>query len=112
MFLPSVLVALLPLASAIDPLEAVKQSRPYLFSNPPVEDADFKIPTVHESAVMARRIMQLSSIGTLVTRFPDQSSSDEPSTSENRPTEVEGSPIGLMEYYVSLHTSETYDTCA
>jgi hypothetical protein len=110
MFLPSAIIALLPLASAINPLKAVKQSPQYLFSNPPVEDTDFKIPTVHESAIMARRILQLSSIGTLVTRFPDQSSSNEPSMSENRPAAVEGSPIGLMEYYVSRLTSETYDT--
>lgn len=54
---------------------------------------------------MARRILHLSSIGTLVTTFPTGSTSqkveddDELGVLENRPVEVEGSPIGLMEYY-------------
>ena len=52
---------------------------------------------------MARRILRLSSIGTLVTSFPDgQSSTDDdgdPAALENRPQAVENNPIGLMEYY-------------
>lgn len=68
-----------------------------LFSNPPVEDERYyEIPTIHESAIMARRIMHLSTLGNLVTAFPYQRSSDEPATQENRPNGVEGSPIGLM----------------
>lgn len=72
----------------------------------PAHNADLRIPTVHESVVMARRIMHLSSIGTLVTTFPEESqhSTEDDSlggamTRENRPPEMAGSPIGLMEYY-------------
>ncbi|KAK3687036.1 hypothetical protein LTR37_019198 [Vermiconidia calcicola] len=48
---------------------------------------------------MARRILHHSSIGNLVTSFPIHDSDEGSSTLENRPAEVEGSPIGLMEYY-------------
>ncbi|EMC94416.1 hypothetical protein BAUCODRAFT_73680 [Baudoinia panamericana UAMH 10762] len=75
----------------------------------PVQDEDYHIPTIHESTVMARRIMHLSSISTLITTFPAPSlhsilsgnaSDDEQLTTwENRPPEMAGSPIGLMEYY-------------
>ncbi|KAK5175252.1 uncharacterized protein LTR77_000389 [Saxophila tyrrhenica] len=94
LLLPFQLLALVAASS-------IPQSGPqYVFSNPPVEDNDYHIPTVHESTVMARRIMRLSTIGTLVTSFPEHSSnSEELGTLENRPKEVEGSPIGLMEYY-------------
>lgn len=44
--------------------------------------------------------MHLSTLGTLVTSFPHHTSSDEDENIlENRPSEVEGTPIGLMEYY-------------
>ncbi|KAK8210283.1 hypothetical protein M8818_003450 [Zalaria obscura] len=72
----------------------------HIFSNP--SSSDFKIPTVHESAVQARRVLHLENIATLSTVFPSDSSSqnDEPlSTLENRPTGLGGSPIGLMDYY-------------
>ncbi|WPG97788.1 Hypothetical protein R9X50_00056900 [Acrodontium crateriforme] len=63
-------------------------------------------PTVHESAIQARRILHLSTVGTLVTSFPNISShnvyDEKPSnfgTMEARPGDVAGSPIGLLEYY-------------
>ncbi|KAK5115099.1 hypothetical protein LTR62_001796 [Meristemomyces frigidus] len=75
----------------------------------PVHNADLKMPTIHESTVMARRIMHLSSIGTLTTTFPDQPKAIDSSGSswehselnafENRPEEMAGNPISLMEYY-------------
>ncbi|KAK4569550.1 hypothetical protein LTR86_003313 [Recurvomyces mirabilis] len=74
----------------------------------PIQDADYKVPTIHESTVMARRIMHLSTLGTLTTTFPEQSGSRDSASSyehgelsafENRPEEMAGSPIGLMEYY-------------
>lgn len=49
-------------------------------------DVGFKIPSVHESAVMARRILRLSSIGTLSTDLP---SSDH---------HAQGYPIGMPDY--------------
>ena len=48
---------------------------------------------------MARRILHLSTLGTLVTSFPYISSNEELRPLEARPNGVEGSPIGLMEYY-------------
>ncbi|KAI6878304.1 hypothetical protein KC363_g8526 [Hortaea werneckii] len=77
------------------------------------DDELFHFPTVHESAAMGRRIMHLSSLSTLVTTFPvnttttmSPSSSDssdftsqELSAWQSRPADLAGSPIGLMEYY-------------
>lgn len=47
---------------------------------------------------MARKIMHLTTIGDLVTTFPEQTHANL-ETTENRPSQVAGSPIGLMEYY-------------
>ncbi len=64
-----------------------------LFTNPPSQhDTGFTIPTVHESAVQARRILRLESIGTLSTVFPSHHAT------ENRPS-ADGAPIGLMDYF-------------
>jgi hypothetical protein len=67
----------------------------HLFSNPPTSDSHaLSIPTIHESAVQARRIMHLESIGTLSTVFPTA-----PHATERRPSDVGGAPIGLMDYF-------------
>lgn len=68
----------------------------HVFSNPP-STSDFKIPTVHESAVQARRVLHLENIATLSTVFPRHSNGL--GSLENRPAGLEGSPIGLMDYY-------------
>lgn len=93
--------SLLSVASAL----SVSRDEPqHIFSNPPVGEQTYKIPSVHESAVMARRILSLASEGTLVTSFPEK---DSKSTVEGDhdveaqwglPPGLEGSPIGLMEY--------------
>lgn len=86
--------ALISAAAAASFLGPAPQS---LFSNPPPEDItpnSYRIPTVHESAIQARRILHIESIGTLSTIFPSK-----PTTSENRPENVAGNPIGLMEYF-------------
>jgi hypothetical protein len=71
----------------------------HIFSNPPDNiSSTYRIPTVHESAVQARRILHLSKIGTLSTVFPSSSHSS-PHAEENRPSSVSGSPIGLMDYF-------------
>lgn len=74
----------------------------HFFSNPEDPSA-YRIPTVHESAVQARRILRLENIGTLSTVFPTKSSvaaSDNDIVSqENRPDGLGGTPIGLMDYY-------------
>lgn len=73
--------------------------------------ASYHFPTIHESAVQARRILNLSSIATFSSVFPpasppssknDGTSTAYPySSSENRPDGVAGAPIGQMEYYAS-----------
>lgn len=88
MHLRTAFLALISLASASG-LPAPQ----YLFSNPDTEHGAYKIPTVHESAVQARRIMHLENIGTLSTIFPSTHGT------ENRPTDVGGTPIGLMDYF-------------
>lgn len=95
------LVAFLPLIGASH-LPALQ----HVFSNPTEEaiTSGFRIPTVHESAVQARRILRLSSIGTLSTVFPSSSSSDVQAT-ENRPSDVSGTPIGLMDYIGDCESS-------
>lgn len=65
-----------------------------VFSNPDSDhEVTYKIPTVHESAVQARRVLHLENIGTLSTVFPSTHSA------ENRPSDVGGTPIGLMDYF-------------
>jgi hypothetical protein len=80
--------ALFSLASATSAFNL--PSPQHIFSNPD-STKDFNIPTVHESAVQARRILQLESIGTLSTVFPST-----PHSLERRPEDVGGAPIGLM----------------
>ncbi|KAJ9635389.1 hypothetical protein H2201_005783 [Coniosporium apollinis] len=71
----------------------------HIFSNPSPDNSttDYRIPTIHESAIQARRILSLETIGTLSTVFP--SSHDSLSPSENRPSGLGGAPIGLMDYF-------------
>ncbi|KAG8631537.1 hypothetical protein KVT40_000677 [Elsinoe batatas] len=72
-----------------------------IFSNFPA--SDWKIPTVHESAVQARRILQLTNLATLSTVFPSEES--DINAQENRPSGLGGAPIGLMDYYADCETS-------
>jgi len=68
----------------------------HIFSNPEA-NSGFRIPSVHESAIQARRILTLENIATLSTVFPRHG--DAAGSLENRPLGLEGSPIGLMDYY-------------
>ncbi|KAI4128333.1 MAG: hypothetical protein LQ338_002778 [Usnochroma carphineum] len=76
-------------------LATVAQSPQHILSNHPHID---NIPTVHESAVQARRILNLSSLATLSTVFPKH---QHPAPLENRPQDLNGAPIGLIDYYAS-----------
>lgn len=89
-------VFLLPLLVSTSLLASSPQ---HVFTNPP--HTDFRIPTVHESAVQARRIFHISSIATLSTVFPSSTHTDDDdlTTAENRPSGLGGMPIGMMEYY-------------
>ncbi|KAK8071028.1 FMN-binding split barrel-related protein [Apiospora hydei] len=91
----------LPLISCVA-FGAAATKPAYIFSNPPEsERAGYKIPTPYESAVQGRRLLALTTLGTLATVFPDDSSSkksDDVSSQENRPAGMGGMPHGLMEY--------------
>ncbi|KAL8832066.1 MAG: hypothetical protein Q9170_005033 [Blastenia crenularia] len=84
---PTLFICLLPVILAQSPQRI-------LSNHPNIQD----IPTVHESAVQARRILNLSSIATLSTVFPNN---QEISPFENRPSDLAGAPIGLIDYYAS-----------
>jgi hypothetical protein len=58
-----------------------------------------RIPTMRESAVMGRRILHLSRIGTMSTVFPKQSSS------KRYPSSVAGTSLSLMEYFADCEPS-------
>ncbi|CVK90994.1 uncharacterized protein FMAN_09152 [Fusarium mangiferae] len=58
-------------------------------------NAPHKIPTVHESVVMARRILALTKLATLSTVFPSGRSNKE---LESDGSGLEGVPIGMMDY--------------
>jgi len=87
-------LALLPLAAANTLIPQ------HIFENP--SDSTYKIPTSYESAVLARRILHLTPLGTLATVFPSEhshtTSEDGAETKEQRPQSLGGIPIGLMDY--------------
>lgn len=56
------------------------------------------IPTVHDSAVQARRILNLSSIATFSTIYPSAHDGHGHDW-QHRPDGIEGTAVGLMEYY-------------
>ncbi|KAF5962496.1 pyridoxamine 5 phosphate oxidase protein [Fusarium bulbicola] len=58
-------------------------------------NAPHKIPTVHESVVIARRILALTKLATLSTVFPSGRSNIGLETDSNG---LEGVPIGMMDY--------------
>ncbi|UKZ74296.1 hypothetical protein TrVFT333_001958 [Trichoderma virens FT-333] len=57
-----------------------------------------RIPSSYESAVMGRRVLALTKLGTLSTVFPKSSSSSDADTAERRPDGLEGLPVGLLDY--------------
>jgi hypothetical protein len=85
------LLAFLPLAAST----LLPPAPQNIFNNPSSTDHAFKIPTSYESAVMARRILNLTPLGTLSTVFPSPHSSE---TLEQRPSGLGGVSIGLMDY--------------
>jgi hypothetical protein len=70
----------------------------HIFSNPQ-EDDILRIPSSYESAIMARRILHLTTLGTLATIFPTSKSL------ENQPSGFHGMPIGLMDYIADCETT-------
>ncbi|OAA61833.1 FMN-binding split barrel-related protein [Niveomyces insectorum RCEF 264] len=68
--------------------------------------APFRIPTVYESAVLARRVLALTSFGTIATVFPGSSPSWTPHHAENRPDGLAGIPVGLPEYLAACEEDD------
>lgn len=69
----------------------------------PLSARGHRIPTAHESAVMGRRILALSPLGTLSTVFPEDKESGSgsgsgPGAAERRPSGLGGVPLGLVDY--------------
>lgn len=91
MLLSTTILSFLPIAAS----SLLSQSPQHIFSNPSSPQHAFKIPTSYESAVMARRILNLTPLGTLSTVFPSPHSSE---ILEQRPLGLGGMPIGLMDY--------------
>ncbi|TVY52716.1 hypothetical protein LCER1_G005413 [Lachnellula cervina] len=89
------LFSLLPLAAST----LIPSPPQHILSNPALHETTFKIPTTYESAVQARRVLNLTPIGTLSTVFPS------PSTLEQRPDGLAGVPIGLMDYFADCESS-------
>lgn len=81
----------------------------HILFNPTTSPSPYTIPTIHESAILARRILNLSSIATLSTVFPSQNAHSQQSSTEEdaispswgKPDDLSGAPIGLMDYYAS-----------
>lgn len=83
--------------------------RRHLFTNPHEEQAShsgFRIPTSYESAVLGRRILALSPLATLSTVFPSDAKDADADTLENRPPNLGGIPIGLMDYIADCDAEE------
>lgn len=87
----------------------------YLFTNPhpyhheeeQPSKSDFRIPTSYESAVLGRRILALSPLATLSTVFPSDTNADHTAQPlENRPQNLGGIPIGLMDYIADCGAEE------
>ncbi|EAQ89872.1 hypothetical protein CHGG_06491 [Chaetomium globosum CBS 148.51] len=67
---------------------------------------ELRIPTSYESAVLGRRILALTPLGTLSTVFPEDKNSNDASAQERRPPGLGGMPYGLMEYIADCETDD------
>jgi hypothetical protein len=90
-FLPLFLIPFVAASSLLAPPQ-------HLFRNP-TQYGTLQIPSSYESAIMARRILHLTTTGTLSTNFPDSK------TRENRPYGLQGMPIGLMDYIADCEST-------
>lgn len=61
-------------------------------------EPQYQIPTVQESAILARRILRLENIGTISTTFPDRTHDT------RRPESVNGKPFGLIDYFADCES--------
>lgn len=117
-------IAALTTAAGATPVSSSGESpldRRHLFTNPhqhPYEDQEqpsqsaLRIPTSYESAVLGRRILALSPLATLSTIFPsdttttDTTEGEDADALEQRPKNLGGVPIGLMDYIADCGPEE------
>ncbi|TQS34145.1 hypothetical protein Golomagni_05485 [Golovinomyces magnicellulatus] len=104
------------LTSALSSLALVLNLQP-IFSSPVAQYEDenqLRIPTPHESAILARRILRLTTLGTFSTVFQknlnessisDQFSSEAQQIVKHVPQGIENTPIGLIEYIADCESS-------
>lgn len=115
-----VLIALFALLPSITTTRSPPPATEYLFTNAPLTSSyAYRIPTLHDSAILARRMLNLSSIATLSTVYPSnpqnpplpllvnqgQPHREQQMLSHYTPDlpSVSGAPVGLMDYYASCH---------
>ncbi|KAK3311346.1 pyridoxamine 5'-phosphate oxidase-domain-containing protein [Chaetomium strumarium] len=67
---------------------------------------ELSIPTSYESAVLGRRILALTPLGTISTVFPEDKHADDVTHRENRPSGLGGMPYGLMEYVADCEDND------
>ncbi|PQE05024.1 FMN-binding split barrel-related protein [Rutstroemia sp. NJR-2017a BBW] len=78
----------------------------YIFSNPPSSDETAnRIPTSRESAILARRILHLTPLGTISTVFHKLTLSPVPNSHAPAPQNLTTIPIGLMDYIADCEPS-------
>lgn len=104
------------LTPALSSLVLILNLQP-IFGSPVAQYEDenaLRIPTPQESAILARRILRLTTQGTFSTVFQknlnassisDQFSSDAPQIFQHAPQGIENTPIGLMEYIANCESS-------
>ncbi|KAH7037555.1 pyridoxamine 5'-phosphate oxidase-domain-containing protein [Microdochium trichocladiopsis] len=91
-------LSLVPALASCSTADPVLGPLSHIASNP--EDSQSvlgRIPTAHESAVLGRRILALTPLGTLATVFPNPPDGHY-SAEERRPAGLGGVPLGLMDY--------------
>lgn len=71
----------------------------------PSSETSLKIPTPYESAVMARRILNLTPMATISTVFPSPDATSSNPEELGRGPSVGGLPIGLTEYIADCEDS-------
>jgi len=62
------------------------------------------IPTAHDSAILARRILNLTPLGVLSTTFPSSHPST-PAPNDARPADLSNIPIGMMDYIADCESN-------
>ena len=116
--IPVAFLAAPPVASGSVLVPHTQSEPQHIFANP-VEayHKAHRIPTSYESAVMGRRVLALTALGTLSTVFPSSRASPASDTDgdapaggkaavlEQRPNDVGGMPIGLVEYIADCEDS-------